>query len=389
MGNFPFLFSGVSAGLKKSNKKDLGIIYSPIPCIAAGVFTKNRYPSPHVVYGKQLLPSQNIRAVIVNSGQSLAGTGQVGIEKNQQIIDIVSQEFKINQNSIITSATGIIGECPIIKKIKLALPQLKKNLTPEIENFSEAILTTDLKTKIKKDTVTIDEKTYQIFGVTKGSGMIAPNMATMLSYIVTDFPFELAKLKPILKKIAEKSFNCVSVDGDTSTSDSFFLISSQQQKISESATQKAVLKITEVAQDLAKQIATDGEGANHLIELKITNSPTKEIAASVLNKILNSPLVKTCIHGCDPNWGRLLMALGNGLAEHKLDDFFPAIIKIQGQTIFYKVQPTPFNAAELIKKMQKFEVIIEIDLLLGKHSLTGWGCDLSKEYITINADYRT
>ena len=361
-----FLFGGLCAGLKKSKKKDLGLIFCEQPCVVGGVFTQNRYPSPHVLYGREILPSQNIRAVLVNSGQSLAGMGKQGITVNKAILKITSQKLQIPADTILTSSTGVIGAAPDIQKIEKALPFLEKTLTFNPENFASAIMTTDLKSKISTKNFSIVGKKYSAIGIAKGSGMIAPNMATMLAYITTDFPFALSEIQAITQEISSKSFNCVTVDGDTSTSDSFYLLScavKDFQKVSKQAKQEAVQHLLKIAQDLSKKIAADGEGAKHLIELKVKRAPSLELARNILQKVLNSPLVKCCIHGEDANWGRLIMALGNALAEQGLENFTPANIKIQNCLIFKKDSPVAFNGKDLKQKMKQFEVKLEIDML--------------------------
>lgn len=385
----PFLFAGISAGLKESKKKDLGIVFCNQPCVAAGVFTKNCYPAPHVLYARNLLPASNIQAIVVNSGQSLAGTGAKGVIANEQMINEVAKILQLHQSAVLSSSTGVIGKIPSLELIKKALPRLQKELSPNFHSFAEAILTTDIKTKISRVVFGDYGEKYFVLGICKGSGMIAPNMATMLSYVFTNYPFNEQELQKITSQIAEKSFNCVSIDSDTSTSDSFFLLSSSSYTKPQTKKIVAVENILWVAKDLAKQIAADGEGLEHMIELKVQRAPSKKLAKNVLHKILNSPLVKCCINGEDANWGRILMALGNGLAATNEADFFPATIKIQGITIFDKQQPVNFDEKLLQRKMQNFQIFLLVDLLVGKHQLTGWGCDLSKEYITINADYRT
>ena len=370
------------------------------------LFTQNRYPwevySPkivilhlffaHVLYAREILPSQNIRVVLVNSGQSLAGMGKQGIAINKAILKITSQKLQIPTGAILTSSTGVVGKAPDIQKIKKALPSLEKTLASNPENFASAIMTTDLKNKISTKNFSIAGEKYSAVGIAKGSGMIAPNMATMLAYIMTDFPFALSEIQAITQEIGSQSFNCVTVDGDTSTSDSFYLLSATNKNPkteSKQAKQEAVQHLLEIAQDLSRKIAADGEGAKHLIELKVKRAPSLEIAHSILQKVLNSPLVKCCIHGEDANWGRLIMALGNALTEHGLENFTPANIKIQNCLIFKKNSPVTFNRKGLRQKMKQFEVKLEIDMLFGKRELTGWGCDLSKEYVSINADYTT
>ena len=309
-----FLFGGVCAGLKKSKKKDLGLIFCVQPCVVGGIFTQNRYPSPHVLYAREILPSQNIRVVLVNSGQSLAGMGKQGIAINKAILKITSQKLQIPTGAILTSSTGVVGKAPDIQKIKKALPSLEKTLASNPENFASAIMTTDLKNKISTKNFSIAGEKYSAVGIAKGSGMIAPNMATMLAYIMTDFPFALSEIQAITQEIGSQSFNCVTVDGDTSTSDSFYLLSATNKNPkteSKQAKQEAVQHLLEIAQDLSRKIAADGEGAKHLIELKVKRAPSLEIAHSILQKVLNSPLVKCCIHGEDANWGRDKRKIGH------------------------------------------------------------------------------
>ena len=235
-----FFVRFISAGiLSKFRKLDLGLnfllaifktLFVRIPCFPIGIFTQNRYPSPHVLYGREILPSKNIQAILVNSGQSLAGMGKQGIRTNKDILKIASKNLKISTNQILTSSTGVIGEAPNIQKIEKALPSLKNTLSSSPQKFADAIITTDLKSKISAKSFSILGKKYSIVGIAKGSGMIAPNMATMLAYITTDFPFALSEIQKVTQKVGSQSFNCVTVDGDTSTSDSFYLLSAHSQK---------------------------------------------------------------------------------------------------------------------------------------------------------------
>ncbi len=274
--------------------------------------------------------------------------------------------------------------------ISEAIPKLVGGLTNDGHDFAEAIMTTDIKVKLASAEVSFDDQTYLISGFAKGSGMIHPNMATMLSYIVTDAPLPSSEIQHITEKIANESFNCISVDGDTSTNDTFLLVSSNPV---DSLAPELLTKIREailnVAITLARKIAADGEGAEHLLEVRIAESPSKEIARKLLNAILTSNLVKTAVHGKDPNWGRILMAAGNGLPSEWSELNPPISIKIQSVPVFINGEPASFDEKALSKKMSEFEVTIEVLLHSGHYSLTGWGCDFSKEYVTINADYST
>lgn len=300
-----FLGSGLSAGIKEEkNRKDLGLLVCENDAILGGVYTQNRFPSAHVQYCKPLTPSSKFRALIVNSGNANAATGSLGLENNKLIVAQVAEQLDISPDSVFTSSTGIIGQQLPLDIISTAVPPLISDLKSSGQDFAEAIMTTDLKVKTASAEVVIDDQSYLISGFAKGSGMIHPNMATMLAYIVTDAPLPTSEIQPITEKIASESFNCISVDGDTSTNDTFLLISSNPVDDLTPDTISSVKEaILEVAITLAKKIAADGEGAEHLLEVRIAESPSKEIAKKLLDAILTSNLVKTAVHGKDPNWG--------------------------------------------------------------------------------------
>ena len=385
-----FLCSGVRAGIKEEPRKDLGLICTTSNAIAGGVFTQNRFPAAHVQYCKPLVPTGNFRALIVNSGNANAATGQAGIEANYQMASTAANALKVDPRQVFTSSTGIIGRPFPIEQIEEAIPGLVRELNPTLTALSEAILTTDTAPKTAFSTLQLGEDTYTIAGVAKGSGMIHPNMATLLAYIMTDAPMPINVIQKITERVVDSSFNSISVDGDTSTNDSFFIISSNPvEDLDPEALATIEQSIGEVAVSLAKQIAADGEGAEHLLEVTINEAPSDEIADSVLKMVLTSSLVKTAVHGKDPNWGRLLMAVGNGLAPFKLENNLPISISIQSIPVFLRGEPVVFDEQELVDQLGEFEVTIHISLHQGAHAATGWGCDLSHGYISINADYST
>ena len=385
-----FLCSGICAGLKEEPKKDLGLIFTEQPAIVGGVFTQNRFPAAPVQYCKSLVPANNFRALIVNSGNANAATGQSGIDANYQMASLLAKEIDVDPKQVLTSSTGIIGRPFPIQEIENAIPPLVEQLTPDIKSFSEAILTTDIKAKTAVVKVQIGAETYTVTGTTKGSGMIHPNMATMLAYVLTDAPLPFASIQEITAETAAASFNVVSIDGDTSTNDSFFIICSNPvESIDAGVLAKVKAAISEVAVSLAKQIAADGEGAEHLLEVTVSEAPSVEIADSVLQSVLTSNLVKTAIHGQDPNWGRLLMAVGNGLSSFQVPNNLPISIEIQSTPVFVKGEPVSVDEKHLTDLLAKFEVFVHINLHHGQHTATGWGCDLSHGYVSINADYST
>ncbi len=354
------------------------------------VYTQNKFPSAHVEYCKKLTPSNRFRALIVNSGNANAATGLQGIKDNEHLAETLAQKLSVETDQVFTSSTGIIGVSYPISIIKDSLDKLIGSLSQDCTGISEAIMTTDLKPKLASQSINFGNQRYTITGFAKGSGMIHPNMATMLAYVLTDAPIPNSEIQRLTKRICNRSFNCISVDGDTSTNDSFYVISSaQEQSVDHNQLSIIEKAIEEVAISLAKQIAADGEGANHLIEATIKGATSDEVCRSVLDAVLTSNLVKTAIHGKDPNWGRLLMAAGNGLQKFDLQANSPLSISIQGIPVLIQGEPSDFDEQALTTLMENDLIKIELDLHAGSCSVTGWGCDLSNEYIHINADYTT
>ncbi len=386
-----FLCSGMAANIKEEkNRKDLGLIFVEKDAVLGGIYTQNKFPSAHVQYCRSLTPSNQFRALIVNSGNANAATGQQGLEANQQMASLVAEKLKIQPHQVFTSSTGIIGRPFPIDKIENSLDQLINNLSDTGSDISQAIMTTDTVPKLSSSTCKIGNREYSVVGFAKGSGMIHPNMATMLAYILTDAPIPFSQIQVITSQIAERSFNCISVDGDTSTNDSFYLISSNAtDSLNDSELTTVTSAIRDVAISLSQKVARDGEGAEHLVEVTVSGSPSYDISKSALNAILTSNLVKTAINGKDPNWGRILMAVGNSQLSNQIKNNHPISIDIQSVPVFTKGEPVIYNEAELSGLMSKEKVTINVDLHLGNHKITGWGCDFSEEYVKINADYST
>ncbi|MCP4754021.1 MAG: bifunctional glutamate N-acetyltransferase/amino-acid acetyltransferase ArgJ [Proteobacteria bacterium] len=385
-----FLCSGIVAGLKQEPKKDLGLIYTTKNAVLGGVFTRNKFPSAHVQYCRTLTPTNEFRALVVNSGNANAATGQTGVEANQRMASQLAELLKVSSHQVFTSSTGIIGRPFPLRKIEDSLEMLVSRLVDHTETVAEAIMTTDTKPKTASVEIGIDQEKYTVTGFAKGSGMIHPNMGTMLAYVLTDAPLPYSGIQELTRDIADLSFNCVSVDGDTSTNDSFYLISSNPvDELQPSLSDKIREAIRDVSISLARQIAGDGEGAKHLIEVVVRQAPSKETARRVQNAVVTSNLVKTAVHGRDPNWGRIMMAAGNGLLSDDAVDNHPISISIQGVSVFSEGEPQSFDEEELSRLMAQFDVRIEVDLHNGNESTIGWGCDFSDEYIRINADYST
>ena len=374
-----FLSAGVHCGLKKSGKLDLGLIVSEIPATLAAIFTTNSIKA-HCILDNQarLSKKEKMQAILVNSGNANACTGELGLASLQEIKNSCAAQLGISKNQILTASTGIIGIPLPAPTVTQALPGLSAKLQSGILDFAEAILTTDTSLKIKEVPC---GKHSKILGIGKGSGMIHPQMATMLGFILTDLKIEQNDLQKALEEANQKSFNQISVDGDTSTNDMVLLLANGATG-EEISLQEFQAKLNQICLDLAKQIAADGEGATKLIEVKVKNHPQ---ASQIAKGIVQSSLVKTAIFGADPNWGRILAAAGQAANL----DFYKCSLQINGYSLLKKGQVQNLETTVLSSFIQKNrEILIELDA--GEQFTppeSAWGCDLSYDYIKINAEY--
>lgn len=384
-----FKVSGINCGVRKY-RPDLGIIVSDRDAVAAGVFTTNECKAASVIYSQEMLPSGHIRAIVTNSGQANAATGDQGFTNNRKMAASAAQWVGCRSHQVLTASTGVIGVQLDIDKIVEAMPLLVEKASDSAEPFALAILTTDLVPKTVSTVVSLSGGDVRITGICKGSGMIHPNMATMLGYILTDAEIPLPVIKGLLTEANLVSFNMISVDGDTSTNDCVFLLANGASGVglsndSDFARFKSAL--TELSQILAKSIARDGEGADKLIEVTVKGSPDLELARKAARGITLSPLIKSAVHGEDPNWGRILAKLGavgvpaDCLAQMTLD--------VQGARLFEQGAPASFDRTDVRILLKTDTVRIEVDLKSGAFEATAWGCDLSKRYVDINAEYST
>lgn len=382
-----FLASGVNCGVRRY-RPDLGLIFTESDCTAAGVFTVNECKGAPVVYSQALLPSGRIRALITNSGQANAATGAEGVANNLKMVKAVAEALDIHADQVLSASTGVIGKQLEIDRILPAIPQLVERATDVADGFALAILTTDLVPKTVTTTVTLSQGTVRVTGICKGSGMIHPQMATMIGYLLTDAKMSPELAKNLLSASNDVSFNMISVDGDCSTNDCSFLLASGQSNV-DLATEDDVVKfkaaLVEVSQFLARAIASDGEGASKLIEVKLSGAPDVELARRAARGVTLSPLIKSAIHGEDPNWGRILSRLG---AEKVPAECLNRMsLKLQNVLLFADGSPESFDRAAVHALLKKNKVQIEIDLKSGAESATAWGCDLSKKYVEINMEY--
>lgn len=389
-----FLASAIYSEIKKnSQSKDLALIFSEVPATAAGVFTANRIKAACVTISKEHLKNNKAQAIAVNSGNANCCTGEQGYKDAKQIAAVTARSLGIDTRDVLVSSTGVIGKLLPMGNIINHIPKLAEGLN--IKNSSEvaaAIMTTD---KVKKEIalkMRIGKSVVNVGAIAKGSGMIYPNMATMLAFVTTDANIDAAALKFALKECVDKTFNSITVDGDTSTNDMVLILANAA-----AANKKITLEtksnfnkfkggLLEVLQYLAKAIVRDGEGATKLIEVCVKGAKTGKDAKIAASTVCNSNLVKTAIYGQDANWGRIAAALGRSgafLEENKLS------ISLGKVKIFSHGSPTGAREEILKEILSKDEVVIDIDLGLGNAAVTMWTCDLSEEYIKINAKYRT
>ena len=382
-----FFASGVNCGVRRY-RPDLGVILSEPGAVAAGVFTQNEFAAACVHYSRALLPSESIRAIIVNSGQANAATGAEGDRANREMAFEVAKEVGCYPREVLTASTGVIGQQIDLGKILPAIGHMVSRTDETAENFALAILTTDLVPKAVTTTVALSGGTIRITGICKGSGMIHPNMATMLGFILTDAKISPGQAKPWVKDACDLSFNMISVDGDTSTNDAVFLLANGAAGVSVNGPQdEAAFRaaLNEVAIALAQAIASDGEGASKLVEVTVRGAPSDAVARKAARGVTISPLVKTAIHGEDPNWGRVLARLG---AEGVSGDCLGKLkLTIQDSLLFAEGAPVPFEREAVREKLRKHKISIDVDLGSGSASATAWGCDLSKKYVDINTEY--
>lgn len=385
---------GLKCGLKESGRLDLGFIVSEKPASAAAMFTKNRFAAAPVVISKENLKkfSSSMRGIIVNSGGANACTGKKGIVDAIKMTQLLADKLQCKKEQVLVASTGVIGKHLDIKKIQSGVESGFGSLSENAWiSFSDAICTTDTCRKIAYEEIKIGKEKIKILGACKGSGMIHPQLATMLAFIITDADISSNLLDKLLKNAIADSFNCLTVDGDTSTNDAVFILAngaSNTSKIKEgdAAHKKFSAALLNICQSLAKQIARDGEGATKLVTINVSNAKTQADARIAAKYIATSNLVKSAIFGSDPNWGRIICALGNSPAS-----YVPQKVKMYiGKILLFKNgSPTKFDEAKVSNYLKGKEIDIKVDLNIGKFSASVWTCDLTYDYIKINADYRT
>ena len=388
-----FLAQGVCADLKKTDKKDIALIYSEVPCIAVGTFTTNVVRASSVDISRQHLSNGRAQAIVANSGNANACTGEQGWNDTLLMAQITGQGLNIDPRDVVVASTGVIGANMCMEKIEKGIRQAAANLSPEDGyNAAQAIMTTDLISKEIAVEIELQGKPVRIGAIAKGSGMIHPNMATMLAFFTTDACLENICLEKAFKQAVKQSFNMISVDRDTSTNDMAVILAnglagnpvindvdSDDYKLFQEALQA-------VAVTLAKLIARDGEGATCMIEVQVKGASTQENARQIARSITGSNLTKAAVFGRDANWGRILAAAGYSGVE-----FDPNRVDIYlgGEKMAENGMGLHFDEEQARRELEKDPVVITVDLKSGSESAVAWGCDLSYDYVKINASYRS
>jgi glutamate N-acetyltransferase / amino-acid N-acetyltransferase len=387
-----FLADGVEAGLKKSNK-DVGVIISEVPANCAAVYTTNQFQAAPIKVSQDSISQEGrIQAIIVNSGCANACTGEQGLQDAYQTRKLISQKFNIAEHLVAVASTGTIGVNLSMEKMVKGIEKLNpSNGSQDAIAFQTAILTTDIVMKTCCYSAQINGKTVTMGGTSKGSGMIHPNMATMLGFITTDANIDQSALQTALREVTETSFNQITVDGDTSTNDTVFVLANGKAG-NDSLTKnhpdwpvfEKMLQMT--SESLAKQIAKDGEGATKLIEVEVKGAKNQLDARMMAKQIVGSNLVKTAVYGADANWGRIISAIGQTNAFVNTENVDISIGSIE---MLKNSVPVAFSEEIALQYLQKDFIQIFVDLHCGEASGKAWGCDLSYDYIKINASYRT
>ncbi len=387
-----FSASARAAAIKVSKAPDCGLLLSSVPCSAAGAFTTNAVRASSVDWCEGNLPDSPVRAVFVNSGNANACTGRRGEMDTRKIASLVGSLAGEKPRAVLVAATGVIGHFLPMKKIQTSIPLLYKSIDGSIEGgsaFADAILTTDTRRKECAFSVESPTGRYAIGGCAKGSGMIHPSMATMLCFITTDAAIDASVLSSVVKEVVDKTFNNLTVDGDTSTNDMVLLLANgvSRAAVEGQANEDQFRDALYVVCDtLCKKIAEDGEGATKRVEIRVCGGASVGDAKLAAKAIANSNLVKTALFGNDPNWGRILCAIGYSGAAFSKEHLVLSVCK---KRLFAKGRPLSFSAKEVSGKMKARVVPIDVDLGMGKECAVAHTCDLTYDYIKINAEYHT
>ncbi|WP_415948305.1 bifunctional glutamate N-acetyltransferase/amino-acid acetyltransferase ArgJ [Megamonas funiformis] len=387
-----FTAAGVKAGIKKSGNLDVAVIYTKTQAVVAGTFTQNKVAAAPVYVSKEVVATGTAHAIVANAGCANACTGQQGLDDAHKMAQIAADELGVNADDVIVGSTGVIGVSLPMDKLEAGIKDAVANLSADGSgNAGRAIITTDTHSKSVTCEFELSGKTVRMGAIAKGSGMIRPNMATMLCYITTDIAIDQALLQKAVSGCVEKSFNMISVDGDMSTNDMVIVLANGEAnnaKITKENADYQIFfdKLMMLCTELAKQIAADGEGASKFLTINVKGAKSFADAKTVGMAIANSPLVKTAFFGEDPNWGRVICAVGYSGADMVPEK---TVVKFGGITIFANGTGATYDEKALAHVMKEKDIVIDIELNMGQEDATVWSCDLSYEYVKINGEYHT
>jgi glutamate N-acetyltransferase/amino-acid N-acetyltransferase len=388
-----FRASGVKAGLKASGASDLALLVADGPCAAAGTFTTNRICAAPVKWCRGLLPAEDIRAVVINSGNANAATGAAGLANAERTAAVAARLLNCRPEQVLLASTGVIGVQLPIERLERGVEQAVNGLAADAGGFlaaADAIKTTDTGSKLVSEVKVVSGREIRLLGLAKGAAMIGPRMATMIAVLVTDAPVWANDLREILTDAVQRSFNCLSVEGHASTNDTVLLLSS-------TASADPILRGEDVAafavmvrtacENLAKKIADDGEGSTHFVTIDVEGCRSFADARAIARAVADSALVKTAIHGADPNWGRIVSAAGYAGVPFDEDTLS---LWINGVPVYQDGAPAPFDEAALALNLKsERDVYLRLALRDGPERVRFWTCDLTAEYVRLNADYTT
>ncbi|MGF9915630.1 bifunctional glutamate N-acetyltransferase/amino-acid acetyltransferase ArgJ [Paenibacillus ehimensis] len=388
-----FRAGGLHCGLKKTERHDLGAIVCEVPAEAAGVYTLNQFQAaPLKVTQESIAQGGKLQAMLVNSGNANACTGKQGEDDARAMRAAGAKAFGVAEHLVGVTSTGVIGELLPMPKVLGGIEKLPAAVSADGgDDFCQAILTTDLVKKEICVRVTVGGRTVHIAGAAKGSGMIHPNMATMLGFMTTDANIESAELQKLLNDVTDSTFNMITVDGDTSTNDMVVVMASglaENERLTPEHADWAAFKaaFNHVGEYLAKAIARDGEGATKLIEVTVANAESREAARAIAKTVIGSSLVKSACFGADANWGRIIAAVGRAGYPVKTET---VDIRLGDIVVLEQSRPVKFDEERAAEYLKGDFVLIHVDLHMGEASATAWGCDLTYDYVRINAAYRT
>jgi len=385
-------FTAGASAIPRDQRDDLCVVHSAYPCDTGGVFTTNKVKSATVVIDQLHLQRNRVQAVTINSGNANACTGAQGFRDALLMAKLSADRLDLDPDQVLVSSTGVIGRYLPMDAIKPGIAEACGNLSAQSgEAAARAIMTTDTVPKTAQAEVDLGDRTVRIGGMCKGSGMIHPNMATMLAYITTDAAVEPGLMTKLVRSVADRSFNQVTVDGDSSTNDSFLILANgaagnDPVRADSVEAEQLEAGLVLVAQELARAIARDGEGATKLITVRVLDATSDQDAREAARAVASSSLVKTAVHGGDPNWGRVVCALGYSGAELALDRLH---LTVGGLVVFERGAGVDVDLAAVRRAFEQPEIEIVANLGLGEGRSEAWGCDLSEEYVRINADYTT